>query len=67
MLESTKDRNLVETIIGLGHRIDMTVVAEGVENAAELELLTKLNCDVVQGYHISDALPHDSFCVRLAS
>lgn len=67
MLESTKDRNLVETIIGLGHQFDMTVVAEGVENTAELELLTKLNCDVVQGYHVSEALPHDSFCVWLAS
>ena len=67
MLESTKGRNLVETIIGLGHQFDMTVVAEGVENTAELELLTKLNCDVVQGYHVSEALPHDSFCVWLAS
>jgi len=66
MIESTKDRNLVETIIWLAHRFDLTVVAEGVENATELELLTKLNCDVIQGYYISEALPHDNFCMWLA-
>ena len=42
MLESSADRKLVETIIDLGHRFGMQVVAEGVENARQLELLKQI-------------------------
>ena len=61
-----RNRKLVETIIALAHRFDMTVVAEGVERAEEFELLAKLGCDVVQGFYIAEPLAHDDFCELMA-
>jgi EAL domain-containing protein (putative c-di-GMP-specific phosphodiesterase class I)/GGDEF domain-containing protein len=66
MLESKRDRHLVEAIIWLAHQFDMTVVAEGVQNSAEIKLLTALKCDVIQGFYFSEALPHDEFCKWLS-
>jgi diguanylate cyclase (GGDEF)-like protein/PAS domain S-box-containing protein len=41
---------LVETIIALGHGLDLTVIAEGVEREAQLEHLRAIECDGVQGF-----------------
>ena len=57
-----RNRNLVATIISLAHRFGLTVVAEGVESAEELEVLKELKCDAMQGFHYSKPLPHDQFC-----
>jgi len=62
MLESKRDRHLVEAIIWLAHQFGMKVVAEGVQNSAEIKLLTALKCDVIQGFYFSEALPHAEFC-----
>ncbi len=67
MLKSDQDRYLVEAIIWLAHRFGLTVVAEGVERKEELDLLTELNCDTIQGYLISKPLPHEEFCEWLLS
>jgi EAL domain-containing protein (putative c-di-GMP-specific phosphodiesterase class I) len=48
---------IVRSIIGLGHNLGLTVVAEGVETRATWELVEALGCDVVQGYYISRPLP----------
>lgn len=66
MLESERDRRLVEAIIWLAHQFGMKVVAEGVQNSAEIKLLTALKCDVIQGFYFSEALPHDEFCQWLS-
>lgn len=66
MLESDRDRRLVEAIIWLAHQFGMKVVAEGVQNSAEIRLLTALKCDVIQGFYFSEALPHDEFCKWLS-
>ncbi len=57
-----RNRNLIETIISMAHRFGMTVVAEGVETEAELDLLRRLHCDLVQGFHISEPLKHAELC-----
>lgn len=43
-------REIIEMIIQLGNTLDLRVVAEGVEQSNELDLLKKLNCDEVQGF-----------------
>jgi EAL domain-containing protein (putative c-di-GMP-specific phosphodiesterase class I) len=43
----------VHSTISLAHNLDMTVVAEGVENEAVWEALQILGCDFGQGYHFS--------------
>ncbi len=47
-----RDRQLVRSTIELGHALGLRVVAEGVEDAETLALLTELGCDVCQGYFI---------------
>ncbi|WP_028671017.1 bifunctional diguanylate cyclase/phosphodiesterase [Saccharospirillum impatiens] len=42
---------LVEAIIDLGHTLDLTVVAEGVETEGQIKLLSELGCDELQGYY----------------
>jgi diguanylate cyclase (GGDEF)-like protein len=48
---------VVESIIGLGRSLGLTVVAEGVEDERTCARLTELDCQVAQGYHISRPLP----------
>ncbi len=51
------DRNLVASIISLGKILDLEVVAEGVEEAAELAVLAELGCALIQGYYYSPPMP----------
>ena len=44
---------IVYTITNLAHTLGKTVVAEGVESEAQLEVLTNAGCDLVQGYHFA--------------
>ena len=55
------DALIVRSIIDLGHNLGFQVVAEGVEDLAALDLLTRLGCDAAQGFHISHPLPQLRF------
>jgi len=55
------DTAIVRAIITLGHALDLTVVAEGVETHEQLESLKELECDVVQGFLFSKALSSEDF------
>ncbi|WP_338797254.1 EAL domain-containing protein [Acidovorax sp. DW039] len=55
------DAMIVRSTIDLAHNLGLTVVAEGVENAAILERLRALACDEAQGYHISRPVPAQEF------
>nr|WP_322940952.1 bifunctional diguanylate cyclase/phosphodiesterase [Pseudomonas sp. s4] len=57
MGERAESRQLVRAMINLAHNLDLEVVAEGVENDAQLDMLRQFGCDQVQGYLISKALP----------
>lgn len=49
--EGPRHLALVEAIIDLGHTLDLTVVAEGVETEAQVKLLSTLGCDELQGFY----------------
>lgn len=51
------DRIIVESIITLAHNLNLSVVAEGVEDDESLNYLADIGCDAVQGYVISRPLP----------
>lgn len=55
------DTAIVRAIITLGHALDLTVIAEGVETKEQLQYLSALECDVVQGFLFSKALPAATF------
>jgi len=52
---------IVKTCIMLGHELGMEVVAEGVENEEILNMLKKLNCDIVQGFFIAKPMNSGDF------
>jgi diguanylate cyclase (GGDEF)-like protein/PAS domain S-box-containing protein len=51
------DATIVTAIIGLAHSLGLTVVAEGVENASQLDFIREAGCDEAQGYHIGRPMP----------
>ena len=55
------DTAIVRAIITLGHALDLTVVAEGVETQEQLQYLSSLDCDVVQGFLFSKSLSPSAF------
>jgi EAL domain-containing protein (putative c-di-GMP-specific phosphodiesterase class I) len=61
------DGAIVRAIIAMAHSLDLTVVAEGVEYAAQLEYLKSLDCDFIQGWYYSKALAPDEFAKYAAA
>jgi diguanylate cyclase (GGDEF)-like protein/PAS domain S-box-containing protein len=55
--DNQEDAALVDTIITMGHKLGMKVIAEGVETNGQLTFLRRLGCDLVQGYLISLPMP----------
>ena len=51
--KSAKDQYIVQSTIELSHQLGFSVVAEGVENKASLDMLKAMKCNHVQGYYIS--------------
>lgn len=57
MLNSEKDKQIVQSTISLAHSLNIRVVAEGVEDRATFEALQDAGCDMAQGYYLSKPLP----------
>jgi diguanylate cyclase (GGDEF)-like protein len=47
---------IVQAIVGLAHSLGMGVIAEGIENLRQMEMLQSLQCEHGQGYYFSKAL-----------
>ncbi len=54
-----KTRNMIESIVIMAHKLDLSVIAEGVEKEEEYLLLKNLNCDFIQGYYFSEPIPFE--------
>ena len=52
-----EDLALVDIILAMAENLGIKVVAEGVENVAQLALLSQRNCDYCQGFHIAKPMP----------
>ena len=55
------DATIVDTIIQMGRNMNMDVVAEGVEDEAQLNFLQKLGCTYVQGLLFGDPMSADNY------
>lgn len=58
---------VVRSMIGLAHHLDMVVIAEGVEDEATLELLREMGCDMAQGFHIGVPTAAEEFLESIAA
>jgi diguanylate cyclase (GGDEF)-like protein/PAS domain S-box-containing protein len=56
---------IVEAIIGMARALSLDVIAEGVENEAQLSELRRLGCDYAQGHLFSRALPAEKISALL--
>ena len=63
--QSQGDSRLVAALIAMGHRLDVGIVAEGVETAEQAEFLRSHGCDEVQGYHLGRPMPAAAFAEML--
>jgi diguanylate cyclase (GGDEF)-like protein len=61
MLQDESNLIIVRSTINLGHDLGLKVIAEGVEDAATIKRLSRLGCDLAQGYHVSPPLPSAQF------
>lgn len=61
----SQDVVLCEAIITMAHKLNLKVVAEGVETLEQAEILQELNCDLGQGYYFDRPLAPDVVCERL--
>ena len=61
MVTNKDSAAIVRSTIELAHILDLTVIAEGVEDQGTFEQLAALGCDMAQGYCISRPIPADQF------
>jgi diguanylate cyclase (GGDEF)-like protein/PAS domain S-box-containing protein len=57
--DTIRNDNLLESIISMGRKLDMTMLGEGIETVAHFSRLRRLGCQLGQGYLFSAAVPHD--------
>jgi len=61
MMSNKDSATIVRSTIELAHNLDLTVIAEGVEDQGTYDRLAALGCDMAQGYCISRPIPADQF------
>lgn len=61
LVEDSGDQAIVTSTILLAHKLGLSVVAEGVENREQLEILQEYGCDEIQGYYFSRPVPAVQF------
>jgi len=61
VLNSASGQSIVQSIIGLGHSLNINIVAEGVESAEQLTILKSMGVNAVQGYLFAKPLTHSNY------
>src|ERR1035437_5571366 len=59
MTDKRESRKIVAAIIGLGHSLELTIIAEGVETQEQVEMLLRLECQMGQGWLFGHPLTAD--------
>ncbi len=59
--QDADDAAIISAIIALAHSLRLEVVAEGVETEAQLDFLKGRECDLMQGFYLSPAVPAEQF------
>ncbi len=54
-------RAIIESSVDLARKLDMTVVAEGVETEEDWKLVEQLGCDIIQGFYVAQPMPATEF------
>jgi EAL domain-containing protein (putative c-di-GMP-specific phosphodiesterase class I) len=55
------DRVIISAIINMAHSLSLNVIAEGVEDKEQYQLIKDAGCDVIQGYYFGKPLTSEEF------
>jgi len=61
MTVSGKGRLILEQVVSMANKLDLGLLAEGVETKDQIELLQSIGCDQVQGYYYAKPMPEEEF------
>ena len=61
MMVSGKGRLILEQVVSMADKLDLGLLAEGVETKDQIDLLQSIGCDQVQGYYYAKPMPEDEF------
>jgi EAL domain-containing protein (putative c-di-GMP-specific phosphodiesterase class I)/CheY-like chemotaxis protein len=61
----TKNAGICQTMIDLAHNFGALAVAEGLENAVDLQAMHRMGCDIGQGYFLARPMPMANFTALL--
>ncbi|CAK9884320.1 MAG: putative signaling protein [Candidatus Erwinia impunctatus] len=67
MLQKKLSRKIVTSIVGLGQNLGIEVVAEGIENEYEADMLREIGCQFAQGYFFGKPMPGPDTLTILSS
>ena len=63
--KNEEDRAIVRAIIDLAHTLNISVIAEGVEERSQGDMLARMGCDIIQGYLYSKPIDGVAFTLYL--
>lgn len=61
-IDQERGRQVIRHTIALAHGLGMEVLAEGVEEKEQVDILKGMDCDEIQGFYYSRPLPYEEFC-----
>lgn len=66
MMVSNKGRLILEQVVSMANKLNLGLLAEGVETKEQIDLLHNIGCDQVQGYYYAKPMPEDDFFALLS-
>ena len=61
MMVSDKGKLILEQVVSMANKLELGLLAEGVETKEQVELLQSIGCDQVQGYYYAKPMPEEEF------
>ncbi|MDE6204178.1 MAG: EAL domain-containing protein, partial [Lachnospiraceae bacterium] len=61
MMVSNKGRLILEQVVLMANKLELGILAEGVETKEQVELLQSIGCDQVQGFYYAKPMPEEEF------
>lgn len=65
MMVSDKGRLILEQVVSMANKLELKLLAEGVETKEQIDLLQSIGCDQVQGYYYAKPMPGNEFFALL--
>ena len=65
MMLSEKGKLILEQVATMAQKLELGLLAEGVETAEQVEVLRGIGCDLVQGYYYAKPMPVEDFFLLL--